>query len=60
MNEFVTAIELAQSANVDPKKLRAALRRQEFPWHKHGEHWTVERNGSEHRDMLRVLSRLKS
>ena len=54
----VTAVEMAKAEGVDPKKFRAALRRESFSWHSLGERWTVGRDSPEHRDMQTVMDRL--
>ena len=57
--DMVRAVDIARGAKVDPKRLRHALRQEGLPWHAHGAFWTVRRDSSEHRDMLRVLARLQ-
>ena len=54
----VTAVEMARREGVDPKRFRQALRGENFPWHRKNDRWTVGRNSPEHRDMIRVLTRL--
>ncbi len=54
----VTAVEMARSSGIDPKKFRKALRDEKFPWHRHNERWTVQRDSSEYHDMQKVLNRL--
>ena len=54
----VTAVEMARSEGVDPKRFRQALRDENLPWHRRNQRWTVSRNSPEHHDMLRVLDRL--
>ena len=54
----VTAVEMAKAEGLDPKKFRAALRDEGFPWHGHGERWTVRRDSPEHQDMQAVMNRL--
>ena len=60
--EVVTAIDMARSADISPKRFRRALRRAwragEFHWHDLNHHWTVEIGSPEHDDMKRVLDRL--
>ena len=54
----ITAVRMAKEAGIDPKRLRAALRKEKFSWHGHNDRWTVRRDGAEHRDMQHVLSGL--
>ena len=54
----VTAAEMAKAAGIDPKAFRKGLRDEQLPWHHHYDRWTVREGSPEHRDMLRVSSRL--
>jgi hypothetical protein len=53
------AIEMANKVGVDPKRFRAALREQNFRWHKSYKPWTVELRSGEFEDMQRVLNELR-
>lgn len=55
---YITAVEMARSAGIDPKTFRRALRAEAFPWHGHNERWTVPVGSPQHNDMLRVLRSL--
>lgn len=55
---WVSATDMARSAGVESKALRAALRSAAFPWHSHFERWTVPSGGIEHRQMQDVLAGL--
>jgi hypothetical protein len=56
--QLVRAVDMASEAGVDPRKFRAALRSEQFPWHHHNERWTVPQGGQQHDDMRSVLERL--
>jgi hypothetical protein len=58
MPETITAMEMAKSAGISPKRFRAALRAQRFSWHAANHPWIVPKGGSEHEDMQRVLANL--
>jgi hypothetical protein len=57
--DLVTAVDMAQSANIDPKAFRAALRAARLRWHQHNAPWAVARGSEEHRDMERVLATIR-
>jgi hypothetical protein len=59
-NEYVTAIEIAYEYGIDPKRYRAALREQNFPWHGYNESWTVPRHSAQHIAMLKVAQRIRA
>jgi len=54
----VTAVDMARSAGVEPKRFRAALRQANLAWHSHNGRWEVRHGGVEHRDMIEVLALL--
>jgi hypothetical protein len=56
--QTISAVEIAKSAGIDPKRYRGALRKARLPWHHHYERWTVPEGGAEHKDMFRVLKHL--
>jgi hypothetical protein len=56
----ITAVELARQANIDPKALRAALRRAGFRWHQHNAPWVAVEDSPEHHDMVRVCNEVAS
>ncbi len=58
MGEIVTAVEMAKSKGIDPKRFRAALRAENFKWHLHNHPWAVPKGSPEHEDMRRVLIEL--
>jgi len=51
---------MAKQAEIDPKRFRAALRKENFAWHKHIDRWTVVIGSFEHAAMERVLGKLAS
>lgn len=53
-----SAVEMAQSRGIDPKRFRAALRRAGLTWHSHNGRWEVSIGSPEHADMVRVLATL--
>ena len=53
-----SAAEMARQYDLDPKKFRAALRKEKFSWHRHGERWNPPPDSPEYRDMVRVAERL--
>lgn len=55
---MVTAADLARSADVDPKRFRAALRQANLDWHSHNGKWEVLHDSAEYRDMIEVLELL--
>jgi hypothetical protein len=57
--EVVTAIDVAASFGLDPKRLRQALRDENLRWHrvKHAR-WLAEKGSLEEADMTRVARRL--
>ena len=57
-SRLTTAIVIAEAFGLDPKSYRAALRREHFAWHEHGERWLVSPGSAEQEDMLRVAERL--
>jgi hypothetical protein len=56
----ITATEMAKDAGIPRKTFRRALGKAAFAWHVSGTHWTVLREGKQHRDMKAVLNRLRS
>jgi len=54
------AVDMAKQAGIDPKRFRAALRKENFAWHKHNDRWTVVIGSFEHAAMERVLGKLAS
>ena len=56
--EDITAVEMAQEADINPKAFRHALRKKHLPWHHHNARWTVRRGSKEHRTMEQVLDEL--
>ena len=59
-SRLTTAIAFADQFGLDPKSYRAALRREGFAWHAHGEPWLVPPGSPEQRDMLRVAEGMRS
>jgi hypothetical protein len=57
--EVVTAIDVATSFGLDPKRFRQALRDEDLRWHrvKHAR-WIADKGSTEEADMLRVARRL--
>jgi hypothetical protein len=55
----ITAIEMANQANIDPKSFRQALREEDFVWHKPNDRWTVELGSDHHVAMIGVLRTFK-
>ena len=53
---WVTAIELAKAAGVNPKVFRSALRKAGPGWHQRYERWRVPDGSREHQEMVDVLS----
>jgi len=53
-----TAVEMARTHGVDPKRFRAALRAAGLGWHSHNGRWEVVVDSPEHGDMERVMSTL--
>ena len=53
-----SAADMARQYDLDPRKFRIALRKENFPWHRHGERWNPPDDSSEHRDMVCVAERL--
>ncbi|MFH1518044.1 MAG: hypothetical protein ABIH17_09225 [Pseudomonadota bacterium] len=58
MERLFTAVGMARAKGIDPKRFRAALRKQRFSWHRHNEAWTVSENSPEHHQMVAVLREL--
>jgi len=56
MHDTITAIDVARSFGIDPKRLRAELRRENFRWHRHQERWVAARGSDEHR-LIEALAR---
>jgi phage antirepressor YoqD-like protein len=54
------AVDMAKQVGIDPKRLRAALRKENFVWHKHNDRWTVVIGSFEHAAMERVLREISS
>jgi len=54
------AVDMAKQACIDPKKFRAALRKEKFAWHKHNDRWTVVIGSLEHAAMERVLREISN
>lgn len=57
---MVTAVQIAKTYGLDPKTLRAALRKAGLRWHQHGAPWEGERGGDRHADMERIAGHLLS
>ena len=53
---LLTAADIAAAVGLDEKVFRARMRAARFPWHRHGEPWTVEEGGDRHRQMLAAVS----
>ena len=53
-----TAVEMAKTQGIDPKRFRAALRNAGLGWHSHNGRWEVSIGSPEHRDMERVMFKL--
>jgi len=53
-----SAVEMARSRGIDPKRFRAALRGAGLQWHSHNGRWEVRIASTEHADMTRVLDTL--
>jgi hypothetical protein len=51
---------MAKQVGIDPKRFRAALRKENFEWHKHNDPWTVVIGSIEHAAMERVLREISS
>ena len=51
----VTAVKMARDNGISDRRFRAALRKANLPWHRHGEPWTVLEGSAQHEDMIRVL-----
>jgi 3-hydroxyisobutyrate dehydrogenase-like beta-hydroxyacid dehydrogenase len=54
------AVDMAKQVGIDPKRFRAALRKENFAWHKHNDRWTVVIGSFEHAAMERVLREISS
>lgn len=57
---LTTAVEMARTAGIDPKRFRAALRGASLKWHAHNGSWEVRVGSLQHADMQRVLDTLTS
>lgn len=57
-DEYVTAVEMAEAANINPKAFRRALRKKHLSWHDHNARRTVLRGSKEHQAMEQVLAGL--
>lgn len=55
---ITSAVEMARSRGIDPKRFRAALRGAGLQWHSHNGRWEVRIGSAEHADMTRVLDTL--
>lgn len=53
-----TAVEMARTQHIDPKRFRAALRNAGLGWHSHNGRWEVSIGSPEHHDMQRVMATL--
>lgn len=55
----ITAIDIAKHYGLDPKRLRQALRDENFDWHpvKYAR-WIVQKNSAEEADIVRIAERL--
>ena len=58
-SKFITAIDMARDAGIDPKDFRRELRAAGLAWHQHSARWTVERGSNQHAEMLQVLAAMK-
>ena len=56
--QLITAKQMAESANISPKRFREALRQAGLNWHLPYARWTVEVGTDEHRQMTKVLDQL--
>jgi hypothetical protein len=56
---LTTAEAIADAFGLNPKSYRAALRRQGFDWHAHGDLWMVSPGSAEQQQMLRVAERMQ-
>ncbi len=54
------AVDMAKQVGIDPKRFRAALRKENFEWHKHNDRWTVVIGSIEHAAMVCVLRDISS
>jgi len=55
----ITAIEIAERHGLDAKRLRQALRDENFAWHPiKNARWIAERGSAEEDDMIRIARRL--
>ena len=57
-SRLTTAEAIADAFNLNPKTYRAALRRERFGWHRHGERWLVSAGSDEQRAMIAVAERM--
>ncbi len=55
MSRLTSAVDMARSRQVDPKRFRAALRRAKLGWHSPNGRWEAWVGSPEHLDMERVL-----
>jgi hypothetical protein len=51
---------MAKQVGIDSKRFRAALRKENFAWHKHNDRWTVVIGSFEHAAMERVLREISN
>jgi len=51
---------MAKQVGIDPKRFRAALRKENFAWHKHNDRWKVVIGSFEHAAMERVLREISN
>lgn len=58
LSKLTTAEAIADAYGLEPKSYRAALRREQFPWHQKNELWLVSPGSSEQRAMISVAERL--
>ena len=42
-SKVITAVEMAEASEIDPKRLRAALRAAHLQWHPHNGRWEAVR-----------------
>lgn len=56
--QLITAVDMAVTSGIDPKRFRAALRAANLDWHPHNGRWEVVRGSDQHQDMERVMAQL--
>ena len=57
-SRLTTAEAIADAYQLNAKSFRAALRREAFAWHRHGERWLVSPGSAEQRAMIAVAERM--